>query len=209
MSYHRKRHASMMESQKKAAEAEAAESMLAAVVAASAPSSSSSSNSAEVEIEIAPPIEAPATHAPATATVQHDDFGDDSSDDSESGIAFLSATVGGPGKKARGPSKDKAAKGQKGSTAAAAAAVMSLQRMHWTKEMVRVLFMLLYLLYMLFLTLFHWLGLLINLLTVSSQRIYLTFSSSQLLLSLPGRAAAAHCAHLRRQGLGQHRQAHG
>lgn len=136
----------MMESQKKAAEAEAAETMLAAVAAASAPSSSSSSSSsssAEVEIEITPVVETTtvATHAPATATVQHDDFGDDSSDDSESGIAFLSATVGGPGKKARGPTKDKTGKGQKGSTAAAAAAVMSLQRMHWTKEMVSVIFL--------------------------------------------------------------------
>lgn len=120
----------MMESQKKAAEA--AESMLAAVAAASAPTSSSSS-SAEVEIVPIPITEVITPHASATATV-HDDFGDDSSDDSESGIAFLSATVGGTGKKARVAAKDKTK--QKGSTAAAAAAVMSLQRMHWTKEMV-------------------------------------------------------------------------
>ena len=134
----------MMENQKKAAEAEAAQTVLTAVSSVSAPDSSenSASEAGVVESELTSATEvnsAPsATHATATAPVQHEDFGEESSDDSESGIAFLSPTVGAPsvGKKTRGPAKEKGAKTN--NTAAAAAAVMSLQRTHWTKEMVRI-----------------------------------------------------------------------
>uniref|UniRef100_A0A7S3HL51 Uncharacterized protein n=1 Tax=Spumella elongata TaxID=89044 RepID=A0A7S3HL51_9STRA len=141
MSHPRKRHASMMENQKKAAEAEAAQTILTAVSSVSAPDSgeNSASDAGVVESELTSANEvnsAPsATHATATAPVQHEDFGEESSDDSESGIAFLSPTVGAPsvGKKTRGPAKEKGAKTN--NTAAAAAAVMSLQRTHWTKEM--------------------------------------------------------------------------
>ena len=144
MSHPRKRHASMMENQKKAAEAEAAQTILTAVSSVSAPDSSenSASEAGVVESEQTSATEAniapSATHATATAPVQHEDFGEESSDDSESGIAFLSPAVGAPsvGKKTRGPAKEKGAKTN--NTAAAAAAVMSLQRTHWTKEMVRI-----------------------------------------------------------------------
>lgn len=134
-----------MENQKKAAEAEAAQSILTAVSSASGPACSSN-NAAEVDVVEAEPAaqateanSAPsATHATATAPVEHEDFGEESSDDSESGIAFL-PTVGAPssGKKTRGPAKDKGSKTN--NAAAAAAAVMSLQRTHWTKEMVRTI----------------------------------------------------------------------
>jgi len=134
----------MMENQKKAAEAEAAQTVLSAVSSVSVPTNSGDNAADMGAVELDPSAtnevnSAPsATHATATAPVQHEDFGDESSDDSESGIAFLSPTVGAPsvGKKTRGPAKEKGAKS--GGTAAAAAAVMSLQRTHWTKEMVQI-----------------------------------------------------------------------
>lgn len=146
MSYHRKRHASMMESQKKAAEA--AQSMLAAASVTSDHAEEPVISSFNVQSSSSIPIvnSTSPSRAPASASVQHEDFNDESSDDSESGIAFLQASV--EGKKAR---KEKVSKngtsvassnGRSGNkdAAAAAAAVMSLQRMHWTKEMVSVSF---------------------------------------------------------------------
>jgi hypothetical protein len=146
MSYARKKHASMMESQQKKAAEEAAESLLAAT--ASLAHSSSSVQPAAVD---AP---ATATHTQPSASIQHDDFAEDSSDDDSDseagGIAFLQASSAGV-KKAKLSTKTPTStivgttsantSANVGSASAPSAAVqppsvMSLQRMHWTKEMV-------------------------------------------------------------------------
>jgi hypothetical protein len=128
----------MMESQKKAAEAEAAaESMLAAAASASKGLSAPAAAVAATE-------QPKAARTQASASIHLDDFEDSSDDSDAGGIAFLQAGNTGGSKKSKAATKPATAAASttvtasgSNSTAAAAAAVMSLQRMHWTKEMVR------------------------------------------------------------------------